>query len=389
MISKGKHQKHASLNKPDLGEFGRNELAFLGAPCDTIQNLARDLIYYLGPAYNVGYVDADHTAIKSMRGNEDGDGEFPGRIQMSDKQLFTRIDSYHKLSVYEKRAYFNKEDLVLVNGNHFKAKAQILIIDPKKSLEKKLDRLTDVKLILLKDETVSIPDFLKDDLPDWQQIPVFHLEEKLCIFQWVGEWMNRNLCPIKGLILTGGESKRMRKDKGGLTYHGTTQREHLLSLAHPYCSETYLSCNARQAQLLQGKFPLIEDTFLNLGPMGGILSALRSDPNAAWLTIACDLPYLTEKTLQYLIAYRNSSKVATAFLDPKGEFPEPLITIWEPNSYFILLKYLSQGISCPRKVLINSDVEILQAPDIREFYNVNHPEEYEEVMKELNMGKEG
>jgi len=42
-----------------------------------------------------------------------------------------------------------------------------------------------------------------------------------------------------------------------------------------------------------------------------------------------------------------------------------------------LLQALSQGYSCPRKVLINSDVEMLQVPDAKELENVNDPLAYQ------------
>jgi molybdopterin-guanine dinucleotide biosynthesis protein A len=117
--------------------------------------------------------------------------------------------------------------------------------------------------------------------------------------------------------------------------------------------------------------------------MGGLISAFMENPDTAWLTVACDLPFLSPKTIDFLISNRNPSKLATTFLDAEGKFPEPLVTIWEPRAYPVLFRYLSQGYSCPRKVLINSDVAILQAPDSEEFRNVNNPEEYQAALKDL------
>jgi molybdopterin-guanine dinucleotide biosynthesis protein A len=382
MILKDKHQKHVPMIKPTLGEFGRNELAILGSSCGNIQELAGDIIHILAPIYKIAYVDADHASPQINEGEKEA-RRYHGSMRMTNKQQFFRLDLYHSLSVHDKRALFIKEDMILVNGNHFNAKSQVLIIDPQKSMESKVDKLTDLQAIVLRQSNGKIPEYIKNVVPQWERIPIFNLEEKDSFMLWMKNWLEKQVCPLNGLILTGGESKRMKKDKGGLTYHGTTQREHLLSMAKLYCTQSYISCNAQQANVLKDDFPVIEDTFLNLGPMGGILSALRFNPNAAWLALACDLPLLSDKTLGYLIAHRNPQKVATAFLDPKGEFPEPLITIWEPKSYLILLNFLSQGISCPRKVLINSDVEILESPDRKELMNVNYPEEYETVQKAL------
>ena len=74
--------------------------------------------------------------------------------------------------------------------------------------------------------------------------------------------------------------------------------------------------------------------------------------------------------------------MATAIKGKTKQFVEPLITIYEPKAYPILLSYLAQGYSCPRKVLINSDVEIIEVDDdfVR---NVNTPDEFQEAMKEI------
>lgn len=374
MTSKDKHQKHVALAKPTYGEFGRNELAILGTSCGIIQELVNQLSSRLNPSYQLAYVDKEHG---------DGEGEELKLVTLLEKDQFSRLDTHRPLSPFDKRRLFNSEDLVLINGNHFAGKHQMVVIDPNKSLEKKIDRLSDVQLILLKDPEVAVPDFLKEHLPNWQELALFILSDIDAIAAWVRNWLEQRLVPVKGLVLAGGESKRMQKDKGELVYHGKNQREHVLSLIQPFCSAAYLSCNSTQAEAMRDREEIIEDVFLKLGPMGGILSAFRTDPNAAWLTVACDLPYLTEATLQYLIEHRNPSKVATAFLDSDGIFPEPLVTLWEPRAYPLLLEYLSQGYSCPRKVLINSEVEILKAPTNKDFHNVNRPEEYEKVISEL------
>ncbi len=69
--------------------------------------------------------------------------------------------------------------------------------------------------------------------------------------------------------------------------------------------------------------------------------------------------------------------------DSEKQFPEPLITIWEPKSYFKLLYFLGLGYSCPRKVLINTDCHVIEAPNVKALQNVNYPEEYEAVKNNL------
>ena len=97
-------------------------------------------------------------------------------------------------------------------------------------------------------------------------------------------------------------------------------------------------------------------------------------------------PPISRDSLEYLVEHRNPSKLATAFNNPDSSFPEPLITIWEPRSYPVLLHFLSLGYSCPRKVLINSDIELLEAPKPRDLTNVNRPDEYHKAKQMLATG---
>jgi molybdopterin-guanine dinucleotide biosynthesis protein A len=101
------------------------------------------------------------------------------------------------------------------------------------------------------------------------------------------------------------------------------------------------------------------------------------------LVLATDLPFVNTELIELLLSKRNPSKIATAIKGKGKEFVEPLITIYEPKAYPILLQYLAQGYSCPRKPLINSDVEIVEVDDdlIR---NINTQEEFETAKKELN-----
>ena len=92
---------------------------------------------------------------------------------------------------------------------------------------------------------------------------------------------------------------------------------------------------------------------------------------------------MNDEVIHKLLLRRNPSKAATAIKGRGKQFPEPLIAIWEPKSYTLLLNYLAQGYSCPRKVLINSDVEIVEVDDnlIR---NINTPEDFKAAYKEIN-----
>lgn len=381
MTSK-EHKKHASLAKPITGNFGRNEWAIVGAPCVNIKLLANDVIQALSPKYKCAYVDASHN---------DEVVSPPGRLAAGAYMEYVDQQNHHQfnyatgLSPVGLKQQFAEADMVLVNGNHQQAKAQVVIIHPNKiaSLQKRMDQLTNVQLILLAEGAVDVFDFVKEGLPDWQQIPLLGLNETDKIITFFEDKMHLAKPTLKGLVLAGGQSLRMGHDKGVVNWHGIEQRYYMAGMLSSFCGDVYLSCRVEQAQTFDKQYKTIEDSFTGLGPFGAILSAFRQDPNSAWLVVACDLPLLDNAALQYLIDNREVSAVATAYKNETEGFPEPLITIWEPKAYPRLLAYLSQGYSCPRKVLINSDINLLKAIDSGVLTNVNTPEQLQALKEEL------
>ena len=381
------HQKHTQLVRPTMGAFGRCELAILGTVCGNIKKLASAITQQLATNIKVAYVDADHTNANSEQTNKANTNTFLGQgayLEYTNKISYHRFDYQRPFNAFEQKAFFQKADLILINGNHFPGQAQIIVIDPAKPLEKKLDKLTNVKLIILQDQVTEIPTYIQEHVADLKTIPVLQLSQVSEIIAFVHSLYAAQVPPVHGLVLAGGKSTRMQQDKGKLQYYpGQDQRTHVFDLLQPLCEEVYVSCNTEQATELAGKLPYLEDTFLNLGPKGGILSAFQRNPNVAWLAVACDLPFLSAATLQYLVQHRDPTQMATAFYDSDGQFPEPLLTIWEPRSYATLLHFLSLGYSCPRKALINSDVKLLHIPNKSELRNVNDPETYRQSLEEL------
>ncbi len=190
---------------------------------------------------------------------------------------------------------------------------------------------------------------------------------------------------IHALVLAGGRSSRMQRDKAALSYHGRTQLEWAVALLEPFVDRVFISVRADQtADPVRARFDQIVDTHENLGPIAGILAAQAKSPDAAWLVLACDLPFLDGETLEYLIAARQPQRLATAFRSTHDGLPEPLCTIYEPASREALLAHVAKGKDCPRKFLINSDVNLIDQPNPRALDNVNTPAEYGSAMVSLS-----
>ncbi len=378
------HRKHGKTKKANFGQFGRMEIAIMGTPCGEIKKLAQELIHHLKD-FNIAYVDADHKTEEE---------DVPQHIQSGSKLIYTdkikfnRLDFIGEFDHYQRNQLFNDYDLVLVNGNHFEAEMQIIVIDERKPLEKKLDKIKNPVVLLRSDSEQRLPDYLENHLGKELEIqPMYNIGEIEKLAELIRNMLILNVPKLKGLVLAGGKSERMGKDKGLIEYHGLPQREYLYNLLEGFTEKTYMSCRPDQVGEFDEKFNTLPDSISGLGPFGAIISAFREYPNHAWLVVACDIPLIDKQTILELLQNRNPSKVATAFYNQETNFPDPLVTIWEPKGYQKMLHFLSLGYSCPRKVLINSNAEIIspQNPDV--LLNSNSPGEYDHVMKILSSPK--
>jgi molybdenum cofactor guanylyltransferase len=189
---------------------------------------------------------------------------------------------------------------------------------------------------------------------------------------------NRLAARLLGLVLTGGQSTRMGKDKAALVLHGETQSVVCFNLLQTLCEAVYLSNRQEQSELPgHADLPQIHDQYTNIGPLAGLLSAMATYPDAAWLVVACDMPYLTNAGLQRLINNRNPLNVATAFINPQGDFPEPLCAIYEPLCREVLLSAHARGEYSLQAVLSQVDIERIMLTEASLLQSINTPDAYD------------
>lgn len=189
--------------------------------------------------------------------------------------------------------------------------------------------------------------------------------------------------PIYGLLLSGGASQRMQRDKAQLSYAGEPQLLRAWRVLSAVTERAFVSVRETQRDdPLRAQLPQLVDSYDAVGPAAGILSAQDAYPEAAWLVIACDLPRLDETTLRKLVAARDPTKDATVFTSRFDDLPEPLCALWEPSSHARLKQRFDAGSYCPRKALLQSDIVLLPAPGDA-LDNINTPEEFAQMQRQL------
>jgi molybdopterin-guanine dinucleotide biosynthesis protein A len=181
---------------------------------------------------------------------------------------------------------------------------------------------------------------------------------------------------IYGLVLAGGESRRMGRDKALLVRDGHSQLAHIAALLERITERVYVSSRQdQQDDPERSRFENIVDRYEGIGPIAGILSAMDAQPNADWLVVACDLPNIDEATLSFLIENSNIKQPFTAFKSNFDGLPEPLCALYRCGSDAIIRRFVEDGIVCPRRILIRSDTLLLEQPNPNALDNINTPDD--------------
>lgn len=356
------HRKHPKLDRPQLEGVARIEISLVGATCEQIAHVSHELRQRLENEFRINIVDADHHRTTQQI-----------HLQWHEKQY--QYSPFSTESWFDEKNMGQYFDLALVNGNHYPSPHQIVFLQSKKeaSLKKRLDQLTDVWAFMQWDTEPY--EWLNSDL----DIPLFTSHQ---IDELAG-LIRKKLIPhrpkMKALILAGGESLRMGFDKSQIEYHGKSQEVYLAQLCQALGLEAIISKRSGP-QEIEG-FSVLQDQFLNLGPYGAILTAMKQDRNSAFLVIACDLPNLSKDIIATLLQGRSPSQFMTALKSDEKDFAEPLIAIYEPRMYGRMLTGLSMGYNCPTKILRNTDIKTIEVLD-ELVKNVNTKAELDQHQKD-------
>ncbi|MEW5720260.1 MAG: molybdenum cofactor guanylyltransferase [Chloroflexota bacterium] len=117
----------------------------------------------------------------------------------------------------------------------------------------------------------------------------------------VGVSDNGTLTRVSGIILAGGQSRRMGRDKALLEFDGAPLIARVVERVQQVCSEVIIAANDVDAYARFGA-PVIRDAYPGKGSLGGIFSGLQAAREEYVLAVACDLPFLNDALLRHLIA---------------------------------------------------------------------------------------
>ena len=184
------------------------------------------------------------------------------------------------------------------------------------------------------------------------------------------------------MILAGGSSKRMGKDKACLLFGGQTFLDRIISQLDGIC-DIYLSVG-RSDPYADDSVIHIQDDYENCGPIGGIQKALNSCQNEVLFVTACDMPLMDSQFAFYLASFMEEDVDAVVPVDRDGR-KHVLAALYHKRIGRIVESQLQNGENRVRSVLEKIRVRYVQIQDHdmeKKLKNVNHLEEYERLVEQ-------
>jgi molybdopterin-guanine dinucleotide biosynthesis protein A len=136
---------------------------------------------------------------------------------------------------------------------------------------------------------------------------------------------------LLGVVLCGGESRRMGRDKGLLEKDGVPWAQYIAEKFAPFDLPVIFSVRPGQTPAYRAAIPegdFLEDR-LNLGgPLNGLLSAHELFPGKDMLLLACDMLDLDEVTIRDLIGIYRSGGHEEFYVYREGVFAQPFCGIY-------------------------------------------------------------
>ncbi len=187
---------------------------------------------------------------------------------------------------------------------------------------------------------------------------------------------------VTGLVLAGGESRRMGRNKAFLELGGRPLIAIIIERMEQVCAEVLVV--ARDAAVYAGLgVRTVEDRFRGVGVLGGLHAGVEAASFDLTLAVACDMPFVNPRLLRAFIGWAEGYDVAVL---RRGERVEPLHGAYRrtclPAMEAVIREHRRRIISFFPQVRVRyvSPEEARPFdPDLRAFRNVNTPEEWEAV----------
>jgi molybdenum cofactor guanylyltransferase len=184
---------------------------------------------------------------------------------------------------------------------------------------------------------------------------------------------------LDAAILAGGRGRRLGgRDKASLSIGGQRLLDRQLAALAPVASRVFIVGGPAERSGERG-VRVVDDLVPEAGPLGGVYTALRTAHTPRVLVIACDMPFLTARFLEFLGTAGHGYDVV---LPRDGRGLHPLCAAWSTSAAPVVERLLGEGVRAVRGALEALRLHIIEEnalgafdPDGRLLHNINTPDD--------------
>ena len=209
----------------------------------------------------------------------------------------------------------------------------------------------------------------------------------------LGVGTEKHTLDVGCIVLAGGKGLRLRRDKTVEAISNRSLLQWVISHLNFFDSGSIIIVIAKEQPLPQfvgyPKLRVVADTYPGKGPLGGIYTGLTVSDSFHNLVVACDMPFLNQALLRYMIQLSASFDLVVPRL---GNLVEPLHAVYSKACLAPIDCMLKQGNLKVTELFTLVKVRYVEAEEINRFdpkhlslFNVNTEADLEtarELLKE-------
>jgi molybdopterin-guanine dinucleotide biosynthesis protein A len=169
---------------------------------------------------------------------------------------------------------------------------------------------------------------------------------------------------ITGIVLSGGKSNRMGKEKGFCTLHGKPLIEYSVEVLLEVCDNVIISANNNSYEYLG--LPVVKDRVSDIGPISGLSSAIHFSETDDNFILSCDMPFISVEFVRYIISNKRGYQ---AVVPMNNGFPEPLCAYYKKDVARIFDKSIENDIYKIQRAFKDIDVNFINIDPKKGFFN--------------------
>lgn len=188
---------------------------------------------------------------------------------------------------------------------------------------------------------------------------------------------------ISGYILAGGKSSRMGSDKGLMLLNKKAVIQHAIEQLEKSVKNIFIISNNIEYEKF--RFEVIPDLIKDIGPAGGIYTALKHTHTNQNFIMSCDMPFVTTSAINFLLEKADSSQINLAIHKNKIE---PLFGLYSKDCLAKWEKLILQNIIKLQTLVTHFNLQKIDFDqnDLfgdKLFLNLNTKKDFERALSQL------